>query len=222
MKNFISILILLLLSASCFSQEEYVVKIQGLNMSGSGVVVYKKGSKILIASALHVFRDHSTGPIILEKIFSAFDNDKKDLGKLQYGAANADLDIILMWADTDVDVPVAVIGNSDIITGIDVKYNTNNIMADFIGYGYGTRQKILGKVCFKDKGFITSDGICIPGQSGGGMFISNQLYGIIGGGHNWHNEETMKIAWPIICTDTVVLKNMIKAAVADPPRLPPD
>lgn len=216
--NLIFIFVTLLLSATAAPQEQFVVKIQGPNMSGSGVVVYKKGSKILIASALHVFRDHSTGPIILEKVFLAFDNNKKDLGKLQYGAANADLDVILMWADTNVDVPVAIIGNNDIITGVDVNYNTNNIMADFIGYGYGTKQKILGKVCFKDKGFITSDGICIPGQSGGGMFISNQLYGIISGGHNWHNEETMKIAWPIICTDTHVLKHMIEEAVADPPR----
>ena len=110
----------------------------------------------------------------------------------------------------------------DIINGIDVNYKSNNIIADFIGYGYGARKKILGKVCFKDKGYITSDGICIPGQSGGGMFIADQLYGIIIGGNQWHNEKVYKITWPIVCTDSSVLKHMIEEAVADPPRDGPD
>lgn len=220
--SFIFILMLLLLSATGISQEEFVVKIKGPNVTGSGVIVYKKDKKILIASALHVFRDNMDGPIILSKVFSAITSEGKCINGLQYAASDEGADTILMWGETEIDTPVATIGDNSIITGIDVNYNTNNLKADFIGYGYGVRQKISGKVCFKDKKGITSDGICIPGQSGGGMFIANELYGIILGGHHWYNETDMKISWPIVCADASILKQMIKDAVADPPRDGPD
>lgn len=80
------------------------------------------------------------------------------------------------------------------------EYSPSGKLVKFHGYGSGKWEVTKGFLCFIQINYNHSDGICVPGQSGGPMTLDGSIIGVVSGGAAWYpykeNGKLKNCTWP--------------------------
>lgn len=223
----------LFLCGTVLGQQYSVCKVENdaSGMQGSAVMVYKHKSFDdhylgLAATAVHVVSvptaEFTNGVISLTdkmdqkpKLTVIYYNGK--IVKKAFAAAwDTEHDLALIWTTCPNNIPIVDMHDNSILTNMTDFYKPcDRIKTSFYGYGAGEFNVNAGYFSFVNKGWLTSDSIITPGQSGGGMFIDDKLAGIICYGDQKFNEKTV---WPAHCANANLIPGLIKRALMHPPK----
>jgi len=177
-----------------------------------------KENLYLFATAYHVVSsENSSGQtsVNMSPVFKLeFNKDLKVMANVSTYDKEADLAVL--WARVPEKIKVLELTNIyDKIEDNSTKYYPNNkkLEAKFMGYAEGEWKITAGLITIKDRGYLYSDGIVIPGQSGGPMVVNGKVAGVISGGSIWlENEEKQPITWPTRCGSSNKLVKLIDQA----------
>jgi S1-C subfamily serine protease len=213
------IIIISMFCGSLFSQEpQDVGAVKIITPDGSlgtaFAVSNPKENLYLFATAYHVVSSEKD-TVNMSPVFKLeFNKDLKVFANVS--TYDKDSDLAVLWAKVPEKVKVLELTNIyDKLEENSTEYHPSNkrLEAKFMGYAEGEWKITSGLVTIKNRGYLYSDGIVIPGQSGGPMIVNGKIAGVVSGGSIWlDSEEKKPMTWPTRCGSSNKLVDLIDQA----------
>jgi len=114
----------------------------------------------------------------------------------------------------EVDIPVLEIGAPDEWVGEGgPDYAPPRVPCKWLGFAGGRESatESIGFLSLLKDGYVYTDGVALPGQSGGPMLVKGKVVGVISGGMEWLGKESTQGTWPTRAGSGKRLKEIVEA-----------
>jgi hypothetical protein len=168
---------------------------------GTCFVIAQDGDTLYLGTAYHVVEVN--GNSVHQGNAYTVENDLiKDIPKAKVVAVDFKADLAVLRTTTTrkfTILPLATVEGMKDVNKIGFAYRPSDKEVFGFGYANGDWMKTFGKLCFADKNQVYSNGISVPGQSGGPATLDNKIIGVISGGNEWYRDDQhpeVNVTWP--------------------------
>jgi hypothetical protein len=186
----------------------------GSRGQGTCFAIEQDGETVYLGTAFHVV-ESSDGRIYTGTAYTIENDVIKDIKNASVVAtdAKADLAILKTTASRRFEIlPLAAVESMQDVDKIGFSYRNSGKEVYCFGYASGFWLKTFGNLAFAYEQKVYSDGVVVPGQSGGPAVLDGKLVGVVSGGNNWFKavEDTEKsVTWPTRLGSAKRLKEML-------------